>query len=48
MSAAEKTELFKDLRRLSPGERLAFQMAVKAETKKAKRERRKSGEAAKR
>ena len=48
MTGAEKTELFTELRQLSPGERLAFRMAVKSETKKAKRERRKSGEAAKR
>ena len=40
MSAAEKAELFTELRTLSPGGRLALLMALKAETKKAKREQR--------
>lgn len=46
MSAAEKAELFTELRTLSPGERLALRMALKAEAKRAKREQRKGGKAA--
>ena len=46
MTAAEQeqtskaNELFADLRKLTPGERLELRMAVKAQTKKEKRERR--------
>ena len=48
MTAAEQeqtskaNELFVDLRKLTPGERLELRMAAKAETKKAKRERRRA------
>jgi len=38
--AAEQDELFTELRKLTPGERLALRMAAKAEAKTAKREQR--------
>jgi hypothetical protein len=42
MTGAEKSELLTDLRKLTPGERLALRTSAKAQSKKEKRERRRA------